>query len=189
MARNHGGEHLYRSLTRVRRGAKPSASHIPRNRHRYRRITVARKPGHLPASVSRHSKVRTFAPRSINHMNDSDPLSPRMFRQPMLTRPHVQLGPVGHPMGGDAAGPGRERGAANRQRHERRGNGDETRGAPKSPQSPTPAPPAVSQMQERMGRGHLEGQAAPHLRKLAAPPERESQRSMAAAKRRCGDRR
>ena len=87
-----------RCSTRVRRGAKPSTSHIPRNRHRYRRITVARKPGHLPASVSRHSKVRTFAPRSINHMHDPDALSPRMFRQPMLTRPHLQLSSVGHPM-------------------------------------------------------------------------------------------
>ena len=60
------------------------------------------KPGPVPAGVSRHSKVRTFAPPSINHMNDSHPLSPRMLHQPRLTRPRAQLCPVGDPMAGVA---------------------------------------------------------------------------------------
>ena len=104
VARNPGGELLSGAQTQVRGGAKPSGNHIPHHHHDYRFVTVARNSGAGRARGFAPLQGPNFRAAVIHHMHDSNPLRPRMLRQPMVTRPRVQLISVGHPVGGVAVG-------------------------------------------------------------------------------------
>ena len=62
MARNHGGEPSSWRSDLCEQWREPLQVQQPLRLYRYRRITVARNPGSVPAGVSRRSQVKGFAP-------------------------------------------------------------------------------------------------------------------------------